>query len=258
MKILILEGDPVQAESMATMVKKFGYEVVGPAYSAEDAIHLFRAAKPDLLLLDIRLGGNKMNGIEAAKIMLSIRNVPHVYISAFTEEYRLELPKTGPEMAFSKPYNERDIQMAVELGLTRHAEESIAPIEGKNLIFPNLIISKDCLWIKSRIESRERFFKMPVEELVYVKSDNVYLSFYFSSKNLPIVIVMRIGEFYEAIQGLEHYRGLIRVSQSYIIHAAHITTFTRTYDEVTMTNEHSIRVTDSYKDSFKDFMTQGF
>jgi DNA-binding response OmpR family regulator len=70
--ILIVEDDylvSVQAEAALTDA---GFDVVGVANSAEAARELARTGKPDLVVMDIRLAGDR-DGVDIAK-ELAIRN----------------------------------------------------------------------------------------------------------------------------------------------------------------------------------------
>jgi CheY-like chemotaxis protein len=62
-KIIVIDDEPVIAETVAEILKDEGYEAVFVA-SGDSAIELARAIKPDIVLSDVIMPG--INGIETA------------------------------------------------------------------------------------------------------------------------------------------------------------------------------------------------
>jgi CheY-like chemotaxis protein len=65
-------------------VAALGYTVVGLAASGEDAIVQATALQPDVVLMDIGLGG-AMDGIGAARHIRAQAPIPVIYVSASTD-----------------------------------------------------------------------------------------------------------------------------------------------------------------------------
>lgn len=65
-KILIVEDEGIVAMDIRQHLEGFGYDVVGPAYSGEQAIAQATENRPQLILMDIILKGS-MDGISAAQ-----------------------------------------------------------------------------------------------------------------------------------------------------------------------------------------------
>jgi CheY-like chemotaxis protein len=64
-KILLVEDDPDTRELVRLTLELYGHDVI-EAKTAEDGIAKARAAAPDLILMDLSLGG-KFDGLEATK-----------------------------------------------------------------------------------------------------------------------------------------------------------------------------------------------
>lgn len=80
-KILIVEDSILNAQITADILNKYGYETE-IARTGEEAVEKARGSRcPDLILMDIELGKG-MDGIEAARIIQSIRNIPIVFLTA--------------------------------------------------------------------------------------------------------------------------------------------------------------------------------
>lgn len=84
-QILLVEDEAILALAASRILRKHGFEVV-IVNTAEKAVE---AAHPDsgisLILMDIDLGRGRMDGTEAARIILENYDVPVVFYSSHTE-----------------------------------------------------------------------------------------------------------------------------------------------------------------------------
>lgn len=65
-KILVVEDERLIALEIATRLQRLGFNVCYDAVDAEEAIMQVRNFEPDMILMDIKIGGN-IDGIETAK-----------------------------------------------------------------------------------------------------------------------------------------------------------------------------------------------
>lgn len=96
MKIIIIDDDSLVLKSLKTIVEASNeIEVLATGSSAEEAIELFTAHKPDITLMDIRMG--KLNGIDAAKkIIETDKNAKILFLTTFADdEYIISALKIG-------------------------------------------------------------------------------------------------------------------------------------------------------------------
>lgn len=115
--ILIVEDEALVAEDLKEMVQGFGYEIPGIADTGEKAIALADEYRPDLVLMDINLAGD-MDGITAGGEIRSRRGIPIIYVTAFATQAIIDrAKKTNPSGYILKPFNERQIQTAIEIAL---------------------------------------------------------------------------------------------------------------------------------------------
>ena len=116
-RILIVEDEALVAEDLKEMLQGFGYEVPGIADTGEKAIALTEEHHPDLVLMDINLAG-KMDGITAGGTIRSRWDIPIIYVTAFATPPIIDrAKKTTPSGYIIKPFNERQIQTAIEIAL---------------------------------------------------------------------------------------------------------------------------------------------
>lgn len=85
MRILIVDDDPLVVSALETIIENSGHDVVGTASDGEDAVDLYMKYKPDVLMMDIRMG--IMNGIEASrKILEKEKDANILLVTTFKDE----------------------------------------------------------------------------------------------------------------------------------------------------------------------------
>ena len=121
--ILIVEDEAVVAADLAGKLERAGYRSVGIAADGEDAVESAKALAPDLVLMDIRLGG-PMDGIKTAERIQACRNIPIVYLTAHSDMNTLRrAAATEPFGYILKPFEERDVTTQIEIALFKHQAE---------------------------------------------------------------------------------------------------------------------------------------
>ena len=90
--ILLVEDEAIIAMNEAATLAKYGYEVL-TANSAKGAIETVRETEVDLVLMDIDLGRDRMDGTEAAEIILAEKEIPIVFLSSHSEKEMVERVK---------------------------------------------------------------------------------------------------------------------------------------------------------------------
>lgn len=122
-KILIVEDEGITALEIQNKVEEWGYEVVGVVSTGEEAVKKAVENRPDLILMDIVLK-EKLNGIEAAKIIKRVNDIPIIYLTAYGDEETLQNAKfTIPQAYILKPFEENELKFAVEMALYKHEME---------------------------------------------------------------------------------------------------------------------------------------
>src|SRR5271154_2604395 len=114
LKVLIIEDEFVEANSLSIILKNAGHAVCGTAKSVDQAVPSVRNLKPDIVLVDIFLKGNR-TGIDLG-FLLTKQNVPFIYLSANSNPRTLEQAVlTNPCGFLTKPFRERDLLMALNI-----------------------------------------------------------------------------------------------------------------------------------------------
>ena len=97
-----------------------GFNIVGIASTGEDAIKQTGETNPDLILMNIRLKGN-LDGIETAQTIYDVYDIPFIYLTGYSDNKSLEQAlTTQPYGYITKPFNDGEIQDAIELALINY------------------------------------------------------------------------------------------------------------------------------------------
>ncbi len=118
--VLVVEDERIIAKGIEKQLKGLGYAVAGTASTGADAIRLADERRPDLILMDVNLGGEP-DGIGAAEAIRAARDVPVVFLTAHSDGETLDRAKrSGPFGYVLKPYEDTELKVAIELALYKH------------------------------------------------------------------------------------------------------------------------------------------
>lgn len=107
--ILVVEDERIIAKGIEKRLKGLGYDVVGLVSTGEEAVQKATELRPDLILMDIRLGPG-MDGVEAANLIRTRFSIPIVYLTAYSDNATLQRAKvTEPFGYVLKPYEDKDL-----------------------------------------------------------------------------------------------------------------------------------------------------
>ena len=122
-QIMVVEDEKIVAADIRQNLTMLGYMVPAVLASGEEAIKKAAEQCPDLVLMDIQLKG-RIDGIEAARIVQSRRNVPVVFITAFADEATIQRAKgTEPYGYLVKPFGKKELQSTIEIALYKYGRE---------------------------------------------------------------------------------------------------------------------------------------
>jgi diguanylate cyclase (GGDEF)-like protein len=133
-RILIVEDEAITAMDLAAELSHLGYEVCGTEDTAEGAVAAVERDKPRLVLMDVRLASNG-DGIDAARQISSRHDVAVVFLTAHSDEETLARAlSVSPYGYIVKPFRARELKVAVELALSKHAAEHAATEQLSELV----------------------------------------------------------------------------------------------------------------------------
>jgi DNA-binding response OmpR family regulator len=104
-RILVVEDDFLLASELEYWLRAAGFDVIGPAASAEEAFRLARTNQPALAVMDIRLIGPR-DGIEAATELYEQLGIRSIFATAHSDAVTLRRgAAANPIDWVHKPYN---------------------------------------------------------------------------------------------------------------------------------------------------------
>ncbi len=119
-KILVVEDESLVAMEIKDRLESLRYVVPAIASSGDEAIKKAEELRPDLVLMDIVLKGD-MDGIETAEYIRNHFDTPVIYLTAYADEETLQRAKvTEPFGYILKPFEERELHIAIEIALYKH------------------------------------------------------------------------------------------------------------------------------------------
>ncbi|MEW6220895.1 MAG: response regulator [Thermodesulfobacteriota bacterium] len=122
-EILVVEDEAIIAKHLQKRLQRMGYRVPSLVASGEEAVAVAEASRPDLVLMDIILGG-AMDGIEAARQIWQRCDIPVIYLTAHTDDNTLERAKeTGPFGYITKPFEDKELGITIQMALYKHRME---------------------------------------------------------------------------------------------------------------------------------------
>ncbi|HTG80985.1 MAG TPA: response regulator [Geobacteraceae bacterium] len=116
-RILIVEDDGNTADFLNLLLSQSGYHVTDIVHSGEDAIREALLTKPDLVLMDIKLGGH-LDGIESCEQIKKSTDIPIIFVSAHSEEVVVErVMQSGASAYILKPFKNKQLIAEIDKAL---------------------------------------------------------------------------------------------------------------------------------------------
>ena len=123
-KILVVEDEVITAEVIADQLEQLGYSVTDTVSNGTEALASIAKTGPDLVLIDINLGRREVDGISIAGQVRSQFQIPVVFLTAHADDATLDRAKvTEPFGYIIKPFNERELRVAIENAIYKHQME---------------------------------------------------------------------------------------------------------------------------------------
>jgi DNA-binding LytR/AlgR family response regulator len=174
---LIADDEPLLRERLASLLGPLWpeLEVVAQARNGREAVELFEDCRPQVAFLDVHMPG--MNGIEAARCIGAHAQV--VFVTAF-DKYAVEAFRQGAIDYVMKPVEAERLADTVRRLKDRLASNAAPQPEGYDAMLEQLArqlrqqvgAPSRLKWIKASVGAAVKL--IPVDEIVYLKSDNKY------------------------------------------------------------------------------------
>ncbi len=172
--VLIIEDESIVALEISDYIQELGFNVVSTVSSAKKALEVVEAEELDLILMDVQIKGD-IDGISCAKEIKVYKDIPLIYISAFSDDETLSRAiETNPSSYLVKPFNTKELKVAMSIA-TRNSQES--------LLKGDVVLDEEFSF-----NTKDRELIMLGEIIHLTKQEKLLLSLLISSKNSIVSI----------------------------------------------------------------------
>ena len=113
MRVVIVDDEPLARERLTRLLAEFpGYEIVGEAGDGVEALELIEQVEPELVFLDIRMGG--MDGLQVARRLADDELPPAVIFTTAFAEHALSAFDASASAYLMKPIRREKLSEALK------------------------------------------------------------------------------------------------------------------------------------------------
>jgi len=199
--ILIVEDEYIVAQDIKDTLESGGYSVVGISETGEEAIRETAKHYPDMVLMDLKLKG-EFDGIETAKKIKTLTDIPVIYVTAYADRKTLERAKTTEPYGYIvKPYNDREIITTVEMALYKYKKDKKLKESEKDLyntlksIGDSVIVTNNKGFITFMNHSAEELTGWNLEEAMQKSLGDVFTVINIQNKKIKFNIYDYISKY---------------------------------------------------------------
>jgi len=160
LNILVVEDEYITQKTISVLLTEMGYNVIGTAMNAKEAIEILNENNVEFALLDITIQGEK-DGIWLANYINENYTIPHVFLTAYSDDITIKNAiATNPYGYLIKPFQKAELFSSIEIALLNFNKQNT-----------NAKTESDFIYIKHN----EVFEKVTLDSIVYVESQKNYL-----------------------------------------------------------------------------------
>lgn len=168
-KIGIVEDEVLISDSLIRHLNKIGYSTTSVATSYIEAIEMIGKEKPDLVITDIQLTGNK-TGIDVG-YFLKEQQIPFIYLTAhFDDQTVNKAAETHPGGYLIKPFRPENLKAAIAVALSKTKTRQ------------NTIVS---------VKSGYNHHRIDTSDILYLETEGVYITLYMKNDRVVVRTTMQ-------------------------------------------------------------------
>ncbi len=204
-RVLIVEDEWIVSEEVKELLERKGYVVQGQAEDAASALEILSEKEVDVALLDINIKGDK-DGIELAHDIIRKHQCALIFLTAFDDEIFLNRAKAVKPAAYIvKPYEERNLQAAIEIAFNNLAESEVEPKENSYFVSDHIFI-----------RDQSRFKKIALEKILFVEAVGSYTDIYTDDGKSTLAVNLKTFE-----ENLDSPK-FLRTHRSYLVNLSKV------------------------------------
>lgn len=229
-KILIVEDEAIIAERLYADLLDYGYDVLEPCLTAEEALTALETQQPELALLDVNLK-SKLNGIHLAGIINDQYKIPFIFLTANTDDATIQKAATVKPQAFlSKPVHIKTLIGTIQVAIFNYQSNKLQTVIDAHAQYHFVKIGN-------------AYKRIDWQDVSYIESDKKYALIYEKGNPAPYALKVSLELLSQQLSAF----GFIRIHKSFLINLACVTSFTTI--EVVV-GPKKIPIGDSYRSQF--------
>ncbi len=239
-RILIVEDEFPVALDIETRLKKWGHEVLGIANNVDQALRMLIKENPQLILLDIRLKGEK-TGIDLARTVAVEYGIPIIFLTAYGDRKTFEdASKTCPFAFLVKPFVDEDLRRNIELSI-RHSriKETLDLVDVLENLKSKINKDESVFFVKEGTAIR----KIVVDDILYVSAMDNYVKFHLKGGEIIV---------HDSMTNLEkklRQFNILRIHRSFMVS---LNAIDKIVDDRVIISHHEIPMSKSYRKDLFD------
>ena len=115
-RVLIVEDEPLIAMDLEAIIGGLGHKMIANARTHGEAMEMFDAHEPELVLMDVHLADGSSGADAAADILEKWPDQPIIFITAYPERL-LTGQRAEPAFLITKPFTEEQVRATVSQAL---------------------------------------------------------------------------------------------------------------------------------------------
>ncbi len=201
-KIGVVENEMVIADTICLTLKKLGYQVLPPAHNYSTALRMIDHSKPDLMLLDINLGGQK-DGIDVAHYIRENHEAPIIFLTANSDNITVERAKqVKPNAYLVKPFTKEDLYSAIEIAISNYTSTTTFSKKQESIL----------------VKDGYDFEKVSFKDILYLSSEQNYVTFHLANAK-KVMMRSTLQEMQDRLPDSM----FTKLNRSFIINLKHVT-----------------------------------
>jgi len=162
--------------------------------------------------MDINLKG-ELDGIATAHQIQQFTDIPVIYLTANSDEATFNRAKpTRPYAFISKPFKQLDLQRAIELTISRMAENDTGTRTVSTTGEEQPFILNDRIFVRYK----EKMVKIMLADILYMEADRNYSRIFTSNREYVLSITLK------SIEEKMSMKLFMRIHRSYLINIIHV------------------------------------
>lgn len=225
-KVLIIEDNPLTSQDLKEIILEQGMYVTDVTKNKREALESIRNHKPDILLVDINLKDGD-DGIDLVHNIPNKDQFPVIFLTANSDKETVERAlKTQPASYLTKPYDDRDVIIAIELAFNNFCKKVINTASGPSASFVFL-------------KAGNKFEKVNMVDIHYMQAEGSYTKFFTTGKEYTLS-----GNLNNTSEKIGH-PSFIRIHRSYVVNIDNIKSMDNDYVFI---GEANLPISRSYKE----------